>query len=92
MLISFLGFGLDNLGYDFQIFIVAFVGDLKSNNFLLFFGGQDKLLVDEARELTGLCCKTMEVLVEVRHSSLHVLCEFSVCNVELLSQAPELFF
>ena len=39
MLVPFLSFGLDNLGQDFQIVIVAFVGKLESNNLLLSFGG-----------------------------------------------------
>ena len=59
MFIPLLGFGLDYLGQDFQIVIVAFIGDLESNNLLLSFGGPGKLLMDEARELTGLCRKTV---------------------------------
>ena len=90
--ISFLGFGLDNLGQDFQVVIVAFVGDLESNNLLLSFGDPGKLLVDKARKLTGLGRKTGEVLVEVRHSTAHVLRDFSVCDIELLSQGFESFF
>ena len=92
MFVSLLGFGLDDLGQDFQIVIVALVGDLESNNLLLSFGGPDKLLVDETRELTGLCRKTVEVLMEVCHSSCHVLRDFSVCDIELLSQGFESFF
>ena len=92
MFIPLLGFGLDYLGQDFQIVIVAFIGDLESNNLLLSFGGAGKLLVDEARELTGLGRKTVEVLVEVRHSSAYVLCNSSVCDLELHSQCLESFF
>ena len=91
MFVPLLGFGLDYLGQDFQIVIVAFVGDLKSNNLLFSFGGSGKLLVDEARELTGLCRKTVEVLVKVCHSSSHILPNISVCDVELRSQVLEPF-
>ena len=87
--VTLLGFGLDYLGQDFQIVIVDFVGDLESNNLLLSFSGPGKLLVDEARELTGLYRKTVDDLVEVCHSSSHILRDFSVCNVELLSQGFE---
>lgn len=52
--ISFLSFGLDNLGQNFEIFIVAFVGHLEISNLLLSFSGLGMLLVNEARELTGL--------------------------------------
>ena len=85
MFVPLLVFGLDYLGQDFQIVIVAFVGYLESNNVLFSFGGLGKLLVDEARELTGLRCESVEVLVEVRHSTRHILRDFSVRNVELLS-------
>ena len=81
MFVPLLGFGLDYLGQDFQIVIVAFVGDLGSNNHLLSFGGQGKLPVDEARELTGLCRKIVEVLVEVCYSSGPVLRDFWLCDV-----------
>ena len=92
MFVPLLGFALDYLGQDFQIVIVAFVGNLESNNLLHSFGGPGKLLVDKARELTGLCRKTVEVLVELCHFSIYVLCDFLVCNVELLSQVFESFF
>ena len=92
MFVPLVGFGLDYLGQNFQIVIVAFVGDLQSNNLLLSFGGSGELLVIEARELTGLCRKTVEVLVEVCHSSSHILGDFSVGDVQLFSQVFESFF
>ena len=91
MFVPLLGFGLDYLSQDFQIVIVAFIGNLESNNLLLSFGGPGKLLVNEALELTGLYRESVEVLVEVCHSSGHILRDFSVCDVELLSQVLEPF-
>ena len=85
MFLPLLGFGLDGLGQDFQIVIVAFVGDLERNNLLLSFSGPGKLLMDEARELTSLCRESVEVLVEVCHSSGHVLRDLLERDIELLS-------
>ena len=48
-----------------------------------------QLLVHEPPELTGLVGETVEVLVEVVHSTCRILGDFSVCHIKFVGQGFE---
>ena len=64
---------LDYLGQDFEVVVVALVGDLQGNNFRIIFCRFGDLLVEQTRELAGLDADTVEVFLEELHSSLGIL-------------------
>ena len=66
-------FCLDNLGEDFQVVVVALIGDLQSSDFRITLGRIGDLLVDKAREVTCLDADTVEVFVEESNSSLGIV-------------------
>ena len=73
---------LDNLGQDFQVIIVALVGDLQGNNFGIPFYCLCEQLVDQPRELACLDADGVEVHIEELLPSLGVLGDFPVCIVQ----------
>ena len=64
---------MDYLGQDFEVVVVALVGDLQGNNFRITFFRFGDLLVDQTRELAGLDADTVGVFVEELRSSLGIL-------------------
>ena len=70
---SVIFFCLDYLGQDFEVVIVALVGDLQGNDFRITFRCFGDLLVDQTRELAGLDADNVKASVEELHSSFGIL-------------------
>ena len=69
---------------DIQIVLVALVRHLKDDVLLFPFSRTCQLLVYEPRELTGLGCQSVEVLVKVVHPFYCVSRDFSLCHIQFL--------
>ena len=63
---------LYNLGQDFEVFVVALIGDLQSNNLGIAFSRFGDLLVNKTGTLAGLDADTVEVFVEKFHTFLGI--------------------
>ena len=80
------------MGKDFQVIIIALVGNLQSSNFRITFGSFGDLLVDKARELTCLDADALEVFVEETHSSFGIVGDPVIGSVQFSYKGVKPFF